>query len=424
MLPALLADAGFAGTLSATRTLGKAGVPVTVVGSYFAPTGWSRYATRTLRSPPLARLDKFMPWLLELGRAERHVICPTSDEFLFGIALRRDEVAKYFDVYLPPLQAVLNVLDKKRLYAHAQSAGIGVPESYAPESVAELERIARGLNRPFLVKPRTQVLLNTHAKGVIVTEPSELVSRYEAFRSANTYGPEIVAACPGAGWPMLQAYHPDACHDIFVLSGFYDPERRRAIGMAARKVLQLPRRLGIGVCFEEADASRDLVDAVGRLCHASGYYGLFQLEFIREGDRLLLIDFNPRFYNFLALDVARGFELPQLVYDAARGRSADVARRMDALSGLGGRPNGGPDGKVFCNRIGLRLLTGTQRLSGAMTRADWARWRRWYRQNEARMVDAARDPDDPLPGLVNSAWQVIHHVRHPRSFVRSVVLDG
>ena len=49
-----------------------------------------------------------------------------------------------------------------------------------------------------------------------------------------------------------------------------------------------------------------LAAAVARLCRGLGYFGAFEVEFLREGERRMVIDFNPRFYGQMAFDVKRG----------------------------------------------------------------------------------------------------------------------
>ena len=78
------------------------------------------------------------------------------------------------------------------------------------------------------------------------------------------------------------------------------------------KVLQRPRRLGIGLCFASAAVPDDLRARATRLLDSLGYFGVFELEFIRSRGRYLLIDMNPRFYNQIQLDVTRGLDLPML----------------------------------------------------------------------------------------------------------------
>ena len=71
----------------------------------------------------------------------------------------------------------------------------------------------------------------------------------------------------------------------------------------------------------------------------------------------------------------------------------------------------------------LDLVLGLQGLSGQMSRADVRHWRAWYRGHRASVVDAVRDPEDRMPALIDTAQWVHHFAKHPRSFVRSFVLN-
>ena len=71
----------------------------------------------------------------------------------------------------------------------------------------------------------------------------------------------------------------------------------------------------------------------------------------------------------------------------------------------------------------LDLVLGLQGLSGQMTRDEVVRWRAWYADHAGHTTDAVRDPDDRLPSLIDAAQWVRHFARHPRSFVRSFVLN-
>ena len=64
-----------------------------------------------------------------------------------------------------------------------------------------------------------------------------------------------------------------------------------------------------------------LVEAIRRLCREVGYFGVFEIEFLRVLDRgWAVIDFNPRFYHQMGFDIARGLPLPIWAYLGASGR--------------------------------------------------------------------------------------------------------
>jgi predicted ATP-grasp superfamily ATP-dependent carboligase len=212
--------------------------------------------------------------------------------------------------------------------------------------------------------------------------------------------------------PMFQRYHPEGMEAIYSLSGFRDMSGKHVAMLGAQKVLQRPRRLGVGLCFEEAPLDPDLAARAIRLCEHIGYYGVFELEFIHCGGQALLIDFNGRFYNQMLFDMARGLDLPGLAYAAMIGHDTDVARLASSM------PTGSERGLAFCDGFGLGMAVGAQRVFGTMTGEEASRWREWRRAPGRRIVDAVRDKGDPLPAAIDVAKQLFQCMRHPRAFVR------
>ena len=182
---------------------------------------------------------------------------------------------------------------------------------------------------------------------------------------------------------------------------------------AARKILQQPRSIGTGLCFEPALVDPLLADRTKRLCERIGYYGVFELEFVLAEEKAMLIDFNGCFYQQMAFDMARGMELPALAYAAATRNQAEVTRLM--AQGNSGEHD---DVAGFCNRFGLVTMVNMQRTLGTMSRKDAARWLGWSRGLHGTIIDAIRDPHDALPAFVDIAHYLLHALRHPRAFVR------
>jgi hypothetical protein len=71
------------------------------------------------------------------------------------------------------------------------------------------------------------------------------------------------------------------------------------------------------VCFECAPL--ELVERIATLCRRIRYRGVFVVEFIEDGDRALLLEFNARFYAEMGFGTARGMPLPILDCLAALG---------------------------------------------------------------------------------------------------------
>jgi D-aspartate ligase len=268
-----------------------------------------------------------------------------------------------------------------------------------------------------LLKPRTQVFLQSGIKGFIAHDRGELASELARYRQLVAFHPVLTERHPDIAEPMVQEYLEAAETSIFSVSGFV-AEDGSFVSRAAMKVLQRPRKVGIGLCFEGRAADEELAGKLAALCRKIGYFGAFESEFIVSGERRLLIDFNPRFYSQMAFDIARGLPIPMLVWHAARGDRARLAEALEAA-----RAWRGAGGEVYCHKTMLDLVLTLQSISGQMSRRDVRQWRNWYREHRPVATDAVRDPDDRVPALVDAAAWARHFARHPRSFVRSFVLN-
>jgi D-aspartate ligase len=411
--PVLLTMAGYHGTIAATRCLGANGIDVTIADPrLFAAARWSRFARRRAFCPPAQDADRLIGWLLEFGaRTPGHVLYPTSDDLAWLYALHRDELAKNFRMYQPPVSVVYTLLNKHRLIEACRNAGIEMPQTWVPRDPAELELIEPELSFPLLVKPQTHILYWPHAKGLVATSRAELRTAYRQLQANSAYSSALLEFDPGVREPLLQVYYGGAAERIYTLSGFLDESGELFSFRASRKILQRPRQLGVGLCFEEAEVKPALAQRILGLCRMVGYYGVFEAEFIEDGERDLLIDFNPRFYGQMVFDVARGMPLPLFVYHAALKRQAALRAAVD-LSGT----RGAPRGWIYCNRLDLELMIGQLRLGGGMSAEEAKRWRSWPAGRE-KVIDAILDSGDRGPAFAHLATLALGYLRHPRSFL-------
>src|SRR5262249_29539106 len=132
----------------------------------------------------------------------------------------------------------------------------------------------------------------------------------------------------------------------------------------------------------------------------------------------ILIDFNPRFYGEMAFEIARDPPLPLLVYLAALGKRSELAEAVE-------RARAAPDEplKGYGHRLNLELVVRAQRISGGLSRADAQHWRGWLAARREKVVDAVLDPNDQLPAVAEVISQLLRYTRHPRAFLRQIVLD-
>jgi D-aspartate ligase len=419
--PALLCDGGYYGTLAAARMLGRNDVPVLVADcNMLAPALWSCRVARRFRCPPAVETERFVNWARTVGRKHgQPVIYPTSDDVSLVLALHRRELERDFRFYQPDLDTLLDLLDKSRLAQVVRAAGLDMPDTWVPGNLRLAEEVIRNQTGPLLIKPRTQSLLNTHSKGTIVLGGREdSVRAYADFSRRNVLVPWLAARFPDWTLPMIQRYHPEAVNRVYSIAGFIDRDGRNMAVRAAEKVLQLPSRLGTGLCFQSAQVDAGLALGLQRLLQRIGYFGVFEAEFIRLSGRSLLIDINGRLYNQLAFDVARGLPLPTLFYEGALGNDQAVAA---AIAAAAEGDSTGP--QAFCNRSRLAVMLGLRRILGKMPRQEARRWEEWTEADPLSVIDAIADPGDPWPRRSDLLLQLHSYVRHPRAFLRNTGYD-
>jgi D-aspartate ligase len=420
--PVLLTMPSFNGTLAAVRSLGKRGIPVTIAGeSQFAPARWSRYVSRSVSCPSLFEPEAFMDWLLAFGKREPgHVLYPSCDDLAWLFAHHANELKEYFLLYQPPASSLLELLDKKALSQRCAEVGVPNPRTLFPTSVNDAVALAEQLGFPLLLKPRTQMFLRSRNKGQIVETREQFAAKYVDFVTENDPHPLPRSLLSDLEQPMLQTLVPEAASKTYSLAGFVTEDGKTAV-RAALKVLQRPRRVGVGVCFEEVEVEPAALQGVQRLCQAVGYYGVFEAEFLRHDGELKLVDFNPRFYGQMGFESARGLDLPYLAWLGAVGERALLA---DAVVASSEWKSG--SGFVYCDRFFLAATLFLQGLSGRMSSAEQQRWRDWLDQptERARAFDAFESPGDPWPAVVSKLREIGWAARHPRSFYRKVVLGS
>lgn len=417
----LLANPNYYGTLAAMRSLGRAGVEVVTVDPSMICNGrFSRYSSHHLRCPPYEESSAWAEWLLRKARAApRRAIYATSDAVSFALARHRNDLSADFELCQPSLDSVMSILDKGLLMQNAQAVGIETPPTWFPANSTEAAKIAKDAGRTVLIKPRSQLAQRTGTKGTVVESCDPRVkSIFDSYMKDYATNSEFVKQSSVAMTPLIQKYYPQAFDSVYSLSGFREEIGGGLVMRAARKVLQQPRRTGIGLGFAPALVDACLADQVKRLCERIGYYGVFELEFVLAEGKAMLIDFNGRFYHQIAFDIARGMELPALAYAAARGNQTEVVRLM--AHGNSGKQK---DVAGFCNHFILTTLVRMQRIFRTISYKDAARWQQWAKGSHGKMIDAIKDPDDTLPAFIDAGQYLLHFLRHPRAFLKQYGLE-
>jgi hypothetical protein len=272
----VLAEGANRGALAAVRALARHGHEVHVAGpGDETVVARSRHVTRAHRVPwPDHDLDGFAAGI---AAARPDAVLPASDATLLGLSLIDTAAARPF-----PPDAVARLLDKRTWADHAAALGIAVPRILPDDWTG-----------PAVVKARGH----------------GLADRIEAV---VTHDPQPVAAAirDSGGEPLLQEIVDGPLVAITVVTG-PDGTRRAHVQQRAERVWPQPAGVSCRAVTEPADPT--LLDDTLRLLKDLGWWGVAQAQFL-DGR---LIDLNGRLYGSLALAIASGVDVPNLLVDPA-----------------------------------------------------------------------------------------------------------
>ncbi len=370
---ALVTGADYRG-LGIVRSLGRRGIPVWVLKQDGQLVGAiSRYARRSLSSPPSEDVNKQLEFLIELAireGLEGWALFPTSDEAVTLIARHHRLLAEYYRLTTPPWEVLRWGCDKRLLYRLAQNLGLDRPWTSCPRNREELARLECPF--PVILKPAMRLGFNrlNRDKAWRVDDRASLLARYD--EACQWLAPEML---------MVQEILPGWGESQFSYAGLCQDGRPLA-SVVARRVRQFPMDFGRFSTFVESVDEPHVVEPAVRLLQALCFTGLVEVEFKRDSrdGKFKILDLNPRVWGWHTLGGRAGVDFPYLAWLQAgreplpevRGRAGARWIRMGADLPMAVQ-------EILRGRLSLRDYLNS--LRGSLECAIFA----W---------------DDPLPGLL------------------------
>jgi predicted ATP-grasp superfamily ATP-dependent carboligase len=315
----LLTDAHSTSALAAVRSLGAAGMHVSVVGEHgrFNLAAHSRYASRVVtcasaEDEPLTYAEQIVH---ELERNPVDLVIPLTDTTVTIFNHLRARVEQLTRLALPSRDALEAALDKQRTIAVAQEHGVVVPATRTFASLAALDAAAAQLSYPCVVKPRYS--RQWDGRGPLVRGSVRYAASPEALRKifhSARQAPELLL--------VQQLVHGSGV-GVFVLA-----DEGRPVATFAHRRLREANPTGGRASLAE---SIPLDDRIARpaLClfEALRWTGVGMVEFKDPGPGHppAVMEINGRFWGSLPLAIAAGVNFPLLLAQLALGHDVPVS---------------------------------------------------------------------------------------------------
>lgn len=310
---------GEEGSLSVTRSLGEAGVPVIVIAEYHGGAAdVSRYTTRCVHVPTFTtHPERLTDAIREVGstRGCQPVVFPTADPDTSVLTRIRADLDGHAKLILTGSELVTDLLDKRRFAALAAGLGLPVPTTHMPSSIADVRALSQTLRYPAVLKPshphawyRPDVPRAVWgAKALIIEDALGLLTTCEPL------------AIDGIEF-IIQEYVNGSDAEHYDVHAFITQVGDCIATFTGRKRRVFPPHAGSG-CFVEGVREPALEALAVEVLRSVGYHGIANLNFKRDAQtgEFRLLEINPRVSQWTIFDTRCGVNLPLLAYREACG---------------------------------------------------------------------------------------------------------
>ncbi len=302
----LVLEGSLNSSLAVVRSLGKMGAHVTVGDHHrVSPALLSRYAKRRIRYPnPEEDKRAFLNFLESHLKKENYdLVFPMSDFTVLPMAQCRDKLSPYTTLALASLEQIQIAHDKGETIRIAKSCGVACPTTVIPKDLNELEQIARTIDYPVVVKPRSKVSWIGDRPFVFkvtnrnfVSSPEKLISRYQEIHRTSPF-------------PLIQEVIKGEGIGFFALMAKGVP---KAV-FGHRRLREYPLSGGTS-SFRESYLDPELEEQGRKILEALKWDGVAMVEFKRDNkdSKYKLMEINGRWWGSLPLAVAAGVDFPRL----------------------------------------------------------------------------------------------------------------
>lgn len=310
--------------LAALRALSAKNVPVVVVDNDHCISRYSRCVHKFFHAPPPSDGEAYVQFLIELADKEKlhgWILVPNSDELVYLLSSRRDELERCYRVPVPAWDIIKNIYIKKKAYLLAAELDIDIPATFFPADAEELRQM--DIQFPAVIKPsiRDHLYQQVHVKAYRADNRDQLMEIYQ--KVCRLIDPSEV---------VVQDLIPGAADVLYSFCPFFKNGEVVA-SITAKRSRQHPMTFGHASTFAELVQVPELREPAVQFLRAAGYYGLCEVEFMydRRDNRYKFLEVNPRIWGWHGLAIAAGVNLPGLLYDDMLGRPLEPCVPADHM---------------------------------------------------------------------------------------------
>jgi protein-tyrosine-phosphatase/predicted ATP-grasp superfamily ATP-dependent carboligase len=301
----LILDADLGSALTILRSLDAQGLSCDIASSSDKPIcKYSRYAKQFYIYPnPLVETENFVDAVCQLVQKNNYdLVIPVTERSLIPLSKSNKLDPWRQRLAIADSNSLLQVLDKSKTLALAQTCVIPVPFSHTVTNLSELEALASQLDYPVVVKPGHSIpdaKMRRQLSVCYAHSASEL----------NKLGKELLVYCS----LLVQQYVLGEGTGIELLANHGEV----VYAFQHKRLHELPLTGG-GSCYRKSVSINPvLLAASQKLIKALNWHGVAMVEFKWQSEtgEYWLMEINGRFWGSLPLAVSAGADFPAMLFN-------------------------------------------------------------------------------------------------------------
>jgi len=263
-------------------------------------------------SPDVAeKPNEFLNFLIKVGKKTtfKDVLFPSGDSSLMLVSKNKEKLEKYFEPIASSWDVTEKILDKGKTFECAKKLNIPVPETYIPEDMKGLYKIAREIEYPCLIKPaHSHYFLKKHGYKLIKVNSKKALLKKYSFFSRKGYKLIIQEEIPGGD------------DNVYSLGAVFNSDSKPLAVFLGQKIRQCPPYFGAG-SFTRSVWDQKVVELGVHLLQGIGFRGIAGVEFKKDerSGTFKLLEINGRSWSWNYLTTFCGLNFPYIAYKDAIG---------------------------------------------------------------------------------------------------------
>lgn len=295
MINRLILIGGHIQALGLARQAWKKGVAVElVIREKLSVARWSRAVGMTW---VCNSQDEVLETLRKIATPDS-MLFPTSDDAIELLACHREELERLATIALPDNNIVELFTDKRAAYQFAERNDIPHPKSYYPDDMEDVERIAKEIAYPCVVKPAVM-----HSFHALFGKKAYLCRDSEAL---------LARMCTIAEKPypihkmLIQEYLSGGAKSLYSY-GTFAVDGKPVVDIQVNRIRQNPMDFGNSTTYCMTSDHPEMEAEARKILELTHYSGMAEVEFMYDDGQYKFLEINTRAWKWHTISNQRGF---------------------------------------------------------------------------------------------------------------------